>query len=207
MPPFVKWANSFFSQSFQGNSTYKSSAFSPLFSFRCHGVGSVSSSSQQLPRRPVPSPRDPSWDSPAPRCPSAWGGEAVPASAHSHQQVLHCGARAEEGLWSGGGGLGMVIHRSLQSTPPLSTQETSRGGAADDLSALHPQPFPRALQSSFADPHSRGALQCKGAAPSRRQLPPCELSWEREGRAMGVLWDWMDIVPPVWRRVDSVRGS
>ena len=42
---------------------------SPLFSLRCHGAGSVSTSSQQLPRRPVPNPWDPcdpwdpSWDS------------------------------------------------------------------------------------------------------------------------------------------------
>lgn len=85
----------------------------------------------------------------------------------------------------------MVTHRSLQSTPPHVTQETSsRGGAADDLLTLHPQPLPRALQPSFTDPHSRGPPQCKGAALSRHQLPPCELSWEREGGGMGVVWDW-----------------
>lgn len=75
----------------------RSATSSPLFSLRCYGAGCVSTSSQQLPRRSVPDPWDPSWDSPASRCPSAWGGEEVPASAHSNQQV-RWGDGAEEGL-------------------------------------------------------------------------------------------------------------
>lgn len=114
------------------------SCYSSWGSSRGHGAGSVSAPSQQLPRRPVPGLWDPSWDSPASRCPSVWGGEEVPASAHSNQQ-----------------------------------KTSSRGGAAVNLSALHPQPLPRALQSFFTEPHSWGVLQCKGAAPSRHELPPC----------------------------------
>lgn len=75
----------------------RAAAHSPLSSLRCHGARSVSASSQQLPRRPVPGPRDPSWDSPASLCPSPRGGEEVPASAHSNQQV-QWGDGAEEGL-------------------------------------------------------------------------------------------------------------
>ncbi|XP_020922696.1 growth factor receptor-bound protein 7 isoform X2 [Sus scrofa] len=133
-----------------GRQGHRSRCVSPFFSLRCHGAGSVSVSSQQLPGGPVPRPWDPSWDAPISRCPSVWGGKEVPASAHSDQQ------------------------------------ETSRGGAAVNLSTRHPQPLPRALQPSFTDPHPWGALQCKGAAPSRRQPPPRELSWEREGRERGV---------------------
>lgn len=81
----------------------RAAAHSPLSSLRCHGARSVSASSQQLPRRPVPGPRDPSWDSPASLCPSARGGEEVPASAHSDQQV-QWGDGAEEGLVVEGGG-------------------------------------------------------------------------------------------------------
>lgn len=88
-------------------------AFSSPFFLRCYGAGSVSTSSQQLPRRPVPGPWDPSWDSPASRCPSVSGGEEVPASAHSIQQV-QWGDGAEEG---GGGGQHWATHRGWQSTP------------------------------------------------------------------------------------------
>lgn len=111
------------------------------------------------------------------------------------------GCRLTEGGWGelGGAVSTRVMHRSLLATPPLHLppQETSsRGGATVNLSALHPQPLPRALQSFFTEPHSWGVLQCKGAAPSRHELPPCEFPWEREGREHGVLGDGADIVPP-----------
>lgn len=72
-----------------------------LFFLRGHGAGSVSAPSQQLSRRPVPGLWDTSWDSPASRCPSVWGGEEVPASAHSNQQVKWGVRRRREAGGSG----------------------------------------------------------------------------------------------------------
>lgn len=185
----------------------RAAAFSHLFSLRCYGAGSVSTSSQQLPRRPVLGSWDPSWDSPTSRCSSAWGSEEVPASAHSDQQV-QCGDGAEKGLVGGGGSQCWVSQQILSPSPTsghrnLLREEELRSTSLPSI----PNPFPELCSPPSQTPILGGSSGARGLLPRDASCPHVSCLGREKAGIWGCYGTEAGRVPPPWRgEGNSVRS-
>lgn len=134
-------------------------AASAFFSLRCHGAGAVAPTSQQLPRRSVPSPWNPSWNSPSSPCPPDWGSETIPTSAYSDQ--VQWGDGAEH---NGGGGSAQV-KPGLESFPlPAPRKLREEELRATSLPSI-PNPFPELCSPPSQAPILGGSSGTRGLLP------------------------------------------